>query len=149
MQSLVRNLHLLAEARVQDVEPTPPIYQHSPHLYVTNGGGDDNGETPYSLGAFGVVSTAEGDRDVRPLQRLTRLERWSCSADLTLKELMPPARGAGGGTTMQAGDGLLCVLEREISAIIILPIFLPASGVREPCPLFSAMALTTRQSRRA
>ena len=86
------NLHLLEEARVQDVEPTPPIYQHSPHLYVAYGGGDDNEETPYSLGAFGVVSSAEGDRDIRPLQRLTRLERWGCSADFTPEELKPPAR---------------------------------------------------------
>ena len=85
----MRNLHLLEEARVQDVEPTPPIYQHSPQLYVTNGGGDDDGKMPYSLGAFGVVSTTEGDRDVRPLQRLTRLEHWGHSADFTPEELEP------------------------------------------------------------
>src|SRR6266540_1513690 len=81
-QSCARNLHPLEKARVQDVEPAPPVYQHSPHLYVAYGGGDDDRETPYSFGVFGVVCMAEGDRDVRPLQRLTRLERWSYNADL-------------------------------------------------------------------
>src|SRR6266540_5717948 len=84
-QSRVRNLHPLEEARAQDVESTPPITQHPPHLYVTNGGGDYDGETPYSLAVLGVVSSAKGDRNVRPLQRLTGLERWDCSADLSPK----------------------------------------------------------------
>src|SRR6266498_3375109 len=63
-QSLVRNLHLLEEARVQDIEPAPPIYQHSPYLYIANGGGDDDGKMPYPPGALRVVCTTEGDRDV-------------------------------------------------------------------------------------
>ena len=81
----MRNLHPLEEARVQDIEPAPPIYQHSPHLYVAYGGGDDDREMPYSLDVFGVVDSAESDRNVRPFQRLTHLERWGYSADLTPK----------------------------------------------------------------
>src|SRR5438128_10780388 len=122
------NLHLLEEAWVQNVEPTPPINQHSPHLYITYRGGDDVGEPPNSLGAFRVVSTTEGDRNFRPFQRLTRLERWGCSADFTPEELKPSVRWAGGSTTMQAGDGLFCILEREISGIIALPVFFTGIG---------------------
>src|SRR5207244_10585758 len=81
--SCVRNLHPLEEARAQDVEPAPPIYQHPSHLYVTNGGGDYDGETSYPLGVLRVVSSAKGDRNIRSLQWLTRLEHRSYSADLT------------------------------------------------------------------
>src|SRR5207237_5323138 len=138
MQSRVRNLHLLEETRVQDIEPAPPIYQHSSHLYIANGGGDDDRETPCSFGVFGVVCTAEGDRDVRPLQRLTRLERWGYSADLTPKELEHSARGVGGGSTMQASDGLIRVLEREISHLVILLVFFASvGGAWTVPPLFS------------
>ena len=91
MQLTFLDLHRFEDARAQDVEPAAAIDQHQPNPNIADGWGDDNGETPNSLGALEVVSPTEGDRGFRPPWGLTRLKRRRGCADVMPEELKPPA----------------------------------------------------------